>query len=344
MTTRLIAVHGATGAQGAPVVRHLLSSGHRVRAIARNPRGLPVGAEPITADLRDTEALAAAYTDVHAVVVQLPLVFDATATAQAESVLAAVEKAGVARVVFNPGGPVPDRPVDAPFVDARVLLRSRLSEVVATVSLVAPAAVYYDNLVGPWSAPLVAAGTVPYPLPAEAPVPWVASDDVAAVIAEMSTQDTPASLKLVAGPEDLTGAEVAAGLTAALDRPIRWRTITPHEYEQLLRPHLDDGVAAGIAAAYEPAPVGVAAAAGPDPTTVRRGPTSLREWAVQQRWPASEPFRGPPNVGDQPGVSAGAGWSGGSAPAGGAARATRSATTSPAASSNAVPAARITPS
>jgi len=38
----LIAVHGATGTQGAPVVRRLLADGHRVRAIGRDPEGDPL--------------------------------------------------------------------------------------------------------------------------------------------------------------------------------------------------------------------------------------------------------------------------------------------------------------
>jgi uncharacterized protein YbjT (DUF2867 family) len=276
MTNSLIAVHGATGAQGAPVVRRLLADGYSVRAIARQPRGLPAKAEPVAADLLDPAALAAAYAGVDAVVVQLPLVVDQTAVAQAESVLAALEKAGVPQVVCNVGGPVPEDPVGVPFVDARVLLRLRLPEIVPSVSVVGPVATYQENLVAPWSVPLVAAGEVVYPLPAEAPIPWVAAADVAAAIAELIVAPEP--VRAVAGPEDLTGPQVAAALTQAVGIPVRWRTLTPAEFEKLLRPHLGDAVAAAMAAGYENPP------AAPDLAVVRRGPTSLREWAARQAW------------------------------------------------------------
>ena len=279
MTSSLVvAVHGATGTQGAPVVRRLLAAGHSVRAIARDPGRLPAGAAPAAADLLDTEALIAAYTGVDAAVVQLPLVVDHSAMAQAESVLAALGKAGVPRVVFNVGGPMPHGPVGVPFLDARNLLRVHLPEVVATVSLVGPLATYQENLAAPWSAPLVAAGEVVYPLPAEAPIAWLAVDDLADVIAELVTQPAPVAVAVLAGPEDLTGPQVAAELSAVVGRPVRWRTLTPPEFADLLRPHLGDAVAAGMAAGYEAPPPA------PDPAVIRRGSTTLRAWAARQPW------------------------------------------------------------
>lgn len=276
MTNALIAVHGATGTQGAPVVRHLVAAGYSVRAIARRPAGHSAGVEPAAADLLDTEALARAYAGVHAVVAQLPLIVDQTAIEQAESVLSALEKAGVERVVFNIGGPVSEHPIGVPFVDARVLLHTRLPDVVATASTVGPVATYQENLAAPWSASLVAQGEVVYPLPAEAPIPWVTTEDVAAVITELIAN--PAPVVAVAGPEDLTGPQVAAALSAALERQVSWRTLTPAEFETLLRPHLGDAVAAGMAAGYETPPPA------PDPAVIRRGPTTLKQWAARQNW------------------------------------------------------------
>jgi hypothetical protein len=56
---------------------------------------------------------------------------------------------------------------------------------------------------------------------------------------------------------------------------VRWRTVTPSEYAQLMQPYVGAETAAGIAASYEnPAPA-------PDPALVRRGTTSLREWAAK---------------------------------------------------------------
>jgi uncharacterized protein YbjT (DUF2867 family) len=270
MNSLKIAVHGATGSQGSAVVRQLLDTGNDVRAIARNSAG-PHG---VAADLSDVDSLVAAYTDADAVVLQLPLVFNESAVTQARSALAALEKAAVPRVVFNTNGGIPDAPIGVPFVDARALLRTELPNVVETVAIVAPAATYAENLAAPWSAPLIAAGEVVYPLPADAPIPWVVTADVAAVIAESLIAPTPTPVQLIAGPADLTGPDVAA----ALGESVRWRTITPRAYAELLRPYLGAEAAVGIAASYENPPPA------PDPATVLRGPTSLRDWATGRNW------------------------------------------------------------
>lgn len=287
MTSHPIAVHGGTGTQGLSVVRHLLGAGCRVRTISRRPpdqvAGLQPAPEPVPADLRDVDALTAAYAGVDTVVLQLPLRFDDTALVQARSVLAALGRSTVSRVVFNPGAGVPAGPVGVPFVDARAMLWAELPNVVGTVALVAPAVTYAENLAAPWSAPLIAAGEVRYPLAAEAPVPWVATADVAAVIGEVATAASPAPVQLVAGPADLTGDQLAAELSTGLGHPVGWRTISPDEYEQLLRPHLGPATAAGIAALYR------APAAAPDPSLLRRGGTTLRQWAACRRWSPRDP-------------------------------------------------------
>jgi hypothetical protein len=225
-------------------------------------------------DLLDVDSLVAAYIGLDAVALQLPLVFDDTAVAQARNVLTALEKAGVRRVVFNQSAAAPPAPIGVPYVDARVLIATELQNIVETTAIVAPAATYAENLTAPWSLPLIAAGSLRYPLPTEAPTPWVATADVAAVIAEHLTAEAPPTLQLIAGPEDLTGAQTAA----ALGPSVRWETITPSAYEDLMRPYLGAPAAAGIAASYaNPAPT-------PDPTLIRRGTTTLKDWAAAQSW------------------------------------------------------------
>src|SRR4051812_13422701 len=100
MTSSLtVAVHGATGIQGAPVVRRLRADGHRVRGLSRSGE--------YAVDLADARSLECAYAGVDAVVLQLPLVFDETALRQADAAAAAVVRSGVPRVVFNTSGPRP---------------------------------------------------------------------------------------------------------------------------------------------------------------------------------------------------------------------------------------------
>jgi uncharacterized protein YbjT (DUF2867 family) len=101
---------------------------------------------------------------------------------------------------------------------------------------------------------------------------------VAAAVAELVTAEDPTPAQLLAGPEDLTGTEVAARLSHARGRPVEWHTITPAEYEDMLIPHLGPAAAAGIAGSY------ATRAPAPDPTLIRRGTTTLDEWARNQQW------------------------------------------------------------
>ncbi|KAJ5579865.1 uncharacterized protein N7459_005850 [Penicillium hispanicum] len=71
--SKVIAVHGATGTQGGSVVKSLLQSNWKVRAITRNASSasaqalLTAGVEVVTADFDDEASLIQAYKDVEAI-------------------------------------------------------------------------------------------------------------------------------------------------------------------------------------------------------------------------------------------------------------------------------------
>jgi uncharacterized protein YbjT (DUF2867 family) len=280
-TPLLIAVHGATGVQGSAVARRLLDDGHYVRAVARHPSrslGMPVGCDPFSADVADVDALARAYAGADAVYVQLPLVFDETAIVQAERVVEALRREEVRRVVFNTGGPLPAEPVGVPYLDARVALARALSEGRFTATLIGPAGPYMENLAAPWSAPLVNDGVIAQPLPAELPLPWVALTDLAEHVAA-AVRGPGHSPRLISGPLALTGHQAADALSVALERPVRWETIEPAEYEEMMRPFLGDA-AEGLSRHYAsavPLPE-------PAPADLRHGRTGLGAWASTEVW------------------------------------------------------------
>src|SRR5919197_4512537 len=109
MPTKTIAVHGATGSQGAPVASLLTAAGHRVRPVTR----------AAGVDLLDRASLEAAYAGADAVVLQLPLVYDERALRMGENAARAAEAAGVAQLVVNASGPLPPEPIGVPFLDER---------------------------------------------------------------------------------------------------------------------------------------------------------------------------------------------------------------------------------
>jgi uncharacterized protein YbjT (DUF2867 family) len=279
MSNMTIVLHGASGVQGAPVARRLLRDGHRVRAAVRHPDRAPAGCEPFPTDLTDPAALDRAYAGADAVVVQLPNVFDDTAIRQAEAVAAALGRSQVLHVVFNAGGPTGGRGL--PYLEARTMLAKALEQGPFTAAIVEPLAPYMENLSAPWSAPHVNAGELAYPLPAEAPIPWVAIDDVAGRIADAVKAGEHGKLP-ICGPGPLTGGQAAAAVGAALGRPVRWRSVTPAEFGDRMRPYAGDGMADGVAALY--AAMHAAPRPAPDPTRLRVGGTDLGTWAARQAW------------------------------------------------------------
>ncbi|MDR3202104.1 MAG: NmrA family NAD(P)-binding protein [Bifidobacteriaceae bacterium] len=282
-----IVVHGAAGLQGGPVMRRLLADGFTVRAITRHPdaRRLPAAVTPVRADIGDVESLVAAYRGADGVYLQLPLEFDPVlAPRQAAAALEALSRADVPQVVFNTSLGLTDRPVGQPFADARALVVAGLGDAVGWATVTGPAAFYADNFLLDFSRRAIAAGRVEYPLPAAARVAWTAAADIGAVASRAFASDTPPMIRIVRGPQALTGHQVAAVLSEATGRPVAWETVEPDYYGDLLVPAVGPGAAAGIAASY--------AAPAEDPPElpeedVVTGETDLATWARAQDWDAA---------------------------------------------------------
>jgi uncharacterized protein YbjT (DUF2867 family) len=250
-----IAVHGATGSQGAPVAALLTAAGHDVRPLSR-----------ANADLLDRASLEAAYAGADAVVLQLPLVYDARALTMGHNAARAAEAAGIGHLVVNASGPFGHEPIGVPFIDAR---HRAASADVPRVTLLQPTT-YLENLSAPWST--VAAGVLAYPRPADAVLQWVATEDVALVVARVLEDGLTGRFDLTG--HALSGTQLAAALTVALEREVRYEEITPAAFGELLRPHLGEHAAAGTAAVYEFPPVLSA------PSTLAGwAPRSVADWA-----------------------------------------------------------------
>ncbi|MET7549687.1 NmrA family NAD(P)-binding protein [Streptomyces sp. NPDC005500] len=273
MMSPTIAVHGATGTQGSRIARRLTEAGHAVRALTRQ-----------SADLAVLESLEQAYSGVDAVVVSLPLVVDDTALVHADNVLAALERTRVARVVFNPGSPVPPAFVGIPYVDARVRLAQELPLLVRSTSIIAPAGPYLENLLHPWSVSRITQqGEVAYPIPAQARSSWVTLDDIGDAVGEaLTAQEAPAQ-QLIGGPEPISGEHLAEAIGAVVGRPVRYVCLDTAEFRRLITPVLGAAPAAHVAALYEQRSTGPEESPLPA-DVVCAGTTTPEQWAARQSW------------------------------------------------------------
>ena len=273
--TKTIAVHGATGSQGGPIAGAFIAAGHVVRPLTRASG----------ADLLDRASLTAAYTGADAVVLTFPVVYDERVLVMAENAARAVEAAGVRQLVVNTSGPVPPERTGVPFHDARVIAAEAD---VPVVTVLAPTA-YLENLSAPWSARRVLEdGVLAYPVPAEAPLSWVATADVGLAAVRAVAKAIPGRFALPG--VTYTGHELAGELGDALGLELRWEMITPREFGERLRPFLGDHAAEGTAAVYELMAAGPTPPA-PDPRAAIEAlgwePRRAGQWAADIAWPVT---------------------------------------------------------
>ena len=119
-----VTVLGATGRTGRPLVTELLTRGHRVTVLVRDPATYPTpdGVTVVAGHSRDTAALAAAVTGADAVISALgPVAKDATLHRDtAQSLIPVMTEHGVMRFVGVSGAGI-DVPGDHKSLSARAI-------------------------------------------------------------------------------------------------------------------------------------------------------------------------------------------------------------------------------
>jgi uncharacterized protein YbjT (DUF2867 family) len=240
-------VHGATGAQGSPVVAALLARGLSVSGIARNPDHLPSGAISLAVDLSTPAALAAAYDGAEGVFVHLPLVSSEDAVAFARNVLQAVDRSRPSRVVVSASG---DPLATENGASAVSILVSGLADLGVSHAVVVPRLFLENLLLPPILAGIRERGELAYALRDDYAVAWASHDDVAAVVAELLTQPLTEGIVEVGAMPALLGADLAAAFANARGSEVRYQPVTPTQFGDSLVPVLGEPVATGVAAFY----------------------------------------------------------------------------------------------
>lgn len=248
-----ILVYGATGAQGKPVARQLIKAGHRVRVLARTPDSAAelgtLGAEIVTGDLSDAASLARASAGMDGVFLLVPF-FDPQPSYGINAINAA-KNAGVKRIVWNASGAIIPAETGNPGVDMRRAILAAL-EASGIDAVTLQPTVYMENLLGPWTAPEVAAANrLAYPIPNTVRLQWISHEDAAA-FAVAAFRQLPGGKHVIqiCGPETLTGEGMAERFSRALGRPISFRPMPPREFGDFMDRAFGGG-GQEIAAFYE---------------------------------------------------------------------------------------------
>ena len=264
---KVIAVVGATGAQGGGLARAILDDpdgGFAVRAITRNIAGDKAkalaarGADVVAADLDDPASLRRAFEGAYGAycVTNFWEHFSPEKEkAQARNLAQAAKAAGVRHVIWSTLEdtrqfmPLSDARMPTlmgqykvPHFDAKGESNAYFTEAgVPTTFLLT--SFYWDNLIHFGLGPKPGAdGVLEFTLPmGDAPLPGIAVEDIGRSAYGIFKQGDALIGKTVGiVGESLTGAQMAEGLARALGRPVRYNAVTPAQFRGFGFPGADD--------------------------------------------------------------------------------------------------------
>ncbi|MGW4489518.1 SDR family oxidoreductase [Amycolatopsis sp. NPDC004368] len=247
-------VHGATGAQGAPVVAALTAAGHSVVALTRHADAVVDNARVAAVDNSSSAQLAGVYRDADGVFVHLPLGPEDLRQSQAENIVSALRKVRPKRIVFSTSGTIVDAPgsvLQAPDDSAVMKVISGLRESALSHAVIA-ARLFLENLLLP---PVVAGvkedGVLRYPLRAEFGASWVSHLDMADVAAALLTASDVTGVVAVGQYPPLTGPDLAEAFAGHFGRPVSYEAIAPSAFGEAIAPVIGEYAASGVAGLYE---------------------------------------------------------------------------------------------
>ncbi len=258
MPSQTIAVFGATGTQGRPVVDAARRAGQPVVALTRDPLAaadkLPGDVDIREADLLVPDSLQPALEGADAVFFHVPVLPEPERAGEITArVLAAAHSAGARRLVFTTGAFCGDIMPAGPFVDG---LR-RLVEMVRSADLetvVLRPTLYLANLVWPHLIQeMRSTGLLAYPpLDPERRVSWTATEDQGRIALSCMHADLAGEVLDIASPEAVTGAELAQMLAGVFGREIHYAPRSVDEFvAELAGLSGDAGFATAVGTVYE---------------------------------------------------------------------------------------------
>ncbi|MEU5154652.1 NmrA family NAD(P)-binding protein [Glycomyces sp. NPDC021274] len=233
-------VHGATGAQGSPVVAALAAAGRSVTALARRPESLPEGVRSLSIDAGSAEQLTAAYRDAAGVFLHFPVTGPELRAAHVAAVAAALRDARPARVVYSTsGGPAEDEVVKA------------LDEAGVPYAVVAPR-YYFENLLMPLVQDGIRReGVLRYPLKDGYAASWSSHLDIADVALALFDRTAIGGTVEVGQYPAITGDDLAAAFAAAYGRAVAFQAQSPADMGAQLAPVMGEDAAAVVQGGYE---------------------------------------------------------------------------------------------
>ncbi|MFN7686417.1 MAG: SDR family oxidoreductase [Sphingobacteriales bacterium] len=253
-----VLVYGAAGSQQFPVIKALLNKGAEVYATTHTETNLQkltqAGATALLADMSDANRLKEVSSGVDAISFLVPffLANPNDGIIYAKNVIDAAITNNIKLLVWNSSGFILPVKIGNPAMDIRIDIANYLKESGLPHIIIQPS-VYAENLLGPWTAPFVIKDkNVAYPTPEEMPIGWIATQDVAAFVAEAIFKPELAGESfLVSGIENLTGNQLAEKFSVGLNQKVSYYPMPPKDFGQILDTLYGAGAGKGAEEVYQ---------------------------------------------------------------------------------------------
>ena len=245
-------IHGATGAQGSPIVAALAALGEQPIALSRGGQRVD-GARALAVDAASATDLAAAYAGAEAVFVHLPMAPEDERLRIAHATIAALESARPGRVVISTSGTIVSAPgtsLQAPDDSSLAVLIAGATATGIPTAVVEPR-LFLENLLLPHvQAGVREDGVLRYPVRPDFAVSWASHMDVAAAAVALLRDPSVTGVVRVGHVPAVTGPELAAAFGAVLGSEVRFESVTPAAFGASIAPLLGEDAAAGVAGLY----------------------------------------------------------------------------------------------
>jgi uncharacterized protein YbjT (DUF2867 family) len=240
-------VHGASGAQGSPVLFALSAAGHSATAAVRDASSFDGPA--VSVDYSSVDSLANAYRGAEGVFVHIPIGPLDGQMKFAKTIAEAVRRARPDRVVFSTSGMTIDEG-SAESSSAQGVLAHELDESGVSSAVIEPR-VFLENFLLPVTlGPVRDEGRLAYPIRQDYAVSWSSHLDIADVAVRLLTDRGVTGTVSVGALPGLLGADVAEGFSAHLRRPVTFDAIAPDAYGELITPLFGAGAAGPVVDSY----------------------------------------------------------------------------------------------
>jgi uncharacterized protein YbjT (DUF2867 family) len=291
----MIAVTGATGRTGRRVAELLLENDQKVRAIGRDAKKLaPLaqqGAELAVGNLDDLAYLTAAFTGATAAYLVLPEDLSQPDLRAHQDRISDIYAAAIlqARVPFavNLSSIGAQHPSGTGPIVGLHNQEEKLNRIAGLNVLHLRAAYFMENLFFSM-APLRASGILPGAMPGEIPMPWIATQDIAAYAATrlLSRDFSASSVQELHGQRDISMNEAAAIIGKSIGKPVTYAQLPITALESAMsQMGLPKMTVALIAEMWNGANAGLMAPQQPR-TQTSTTPTTLESFATETFAPA----------------------------------------------------------